>query len=333
VAEAHALCLIHRDLKPHNLFLTRHVDGRPLVKVLDFGLAKSVTPGTDEPRLTTSSVIMGSPAYMSPEQLGGTRNLDGRTDVWSLGVCLYELLTARLPFEADTAPALCASILTGAPRALTVEGDAQGVAEVIQRCLEKDPARRFADVGELAAALAPYAGAPASRPSAERVAGVLAATQRADSSQPQVGVSQGSWAMPVSKGGAGASAARRWIRVAIVVACAGLLVGAVLYELRSKTAPATARPAPVPSASSETARATASVAPSVAPPASQSIAVATASVVGLPRAPNTGAVATSHGPPQPSMPQSPSSTPPAATAKPAAPAEPSAAPRPATTEL
>jgi eukaryotic-like serine/threonine-protein kinase len=160
IAEAHSLGIVHRDLKPRNIFLTRHTDGRVLVKVLDFGLAKSVTTmGAAERALTRTSAIMGSPMYMSPEQMRASREVDARTDIWSLGVCLYELLTHVSPFDAATIPELCALVLTEAPRPPeAIRPDIpSGLSAAIMRCLEKDPAKRFADIGELAHALTPFA--------------------------------------------------------------------------------------------------------------------------------------------------------------------------------
>src|SRR5262249_34695860 len=95
VAEAHALGIVHRDLKPENLFITSRPDGTRLVKVLDFGISK-VEPGrTRDHAMTTTQEVMGSPAYMSPEQLVSTRDVDRRADIWSLGAILYELVAGR----------------------------------------------------------------------------------------------------------------------------------------------------------------------------------------------------------------------------------------------
>ncbi len=112
VAEAHSLGIVHRDLKPANLFLTRNARGRPLVKVLDFGIAKRGDASGDDRRLTGALAVIGSPPYMSPEQVRASRDVDVRSDIWSLGVSLYELLTGRLPFDGDTVQDICARVLT-----------------------------------------------------------------------------------------------------------------------------------------------------------------------------------------------------------------------------
>jgi serine/threonine protein kinase len=195
IAEAHSLGIVHRDLKPRNLFLTKRVDGRPLVKVLDFGISKVTSPtGTDQMSLTRTTEVMGSPNYMSPEQLRSARNVDRRTDIWSLGVILYELLTGRVPFEAETVTQLCAMVLQDQPRPLndyraelTME-----LTAVVFKCLEKDPAQRFQTVAELAHALEPFTGQASG--AAARIQSVGARTvpnPLADSSQSRVAVTGG----------------------------------------------------------------------------------------------------------------------------------------------
>jgi tRNA A-37 threonylcarbamoyl transferase component Bud32/tetratricopeptide (TPR) repeat protein len=156
IAEAHAAGIIHRDLKPQNLFLTRRPTGLPLVKVVDFGISK-LDDGSTGGRTATDKVI-GSPAYMSPEQLRSTREADARSDIWSLGVVLYELLAAHLPFRGHNLPSLALAIVseTQAPIDGSRQSIPEGLVAVIGRCLEKDPADRFSSVAELAAALRPF---------------------------------------------------------------------------------------------------------------------------------------------------------------------------------
>ncbi|WP_437594846.1 protein kinase domain-containing protein [Sorangium sp. So ce1000] len=172
LAEAHAAGIIHRDLKPANLFLTRRADGSPCVKVLDFGISKVATGGAD-PRITDTKAIMGSPLYMSPEQLKSSRDVDARTDIWSLGVILFELLTGAPPFDGATMPQLCVAIMQGIPSPLaTFRSDVPPALEaVVLRCLEKLPEHRFRHVGELAEALAPFATGRA-RLSIDRISGI-----------------------------------------------------------------------------------------------------------------------------------------------------------------
>jgi serine/threonine-protein kinase len=183
LAEAHALGIVHRDLKPSNLFLAARVDGSPLIKVLDFGIAKT-TPGlagnAEETSLTATSAAIGSPLYMSPEQLHSARDVDARSDLWSLGAVLHELLTGRPPFEAESAAAVGAKIAASAPTPLAqgCPEAPEGLAAVVLKCLEKDPARRFQDIGELARALAPFA-AEGSRISVDRIGRVVSAGLRA----------------------------------------------------------------------------------------------------------------------------------------------------------
>ncbi|WP_437805520.1 serine/threonine-protein kinase [Sorangium sp. So ce1078] len=172
LAEAHAAGIIHRDLKPANLFLTRRADGSPCVKVLDFGISKVATGGSD-PRITDTKAVMGSPLYMSPEQLKSSRDVDARTDIWSLGVILFELLAGAPPFDGATMPQLCVAIMQGIPRPLaSFRPDVPPALEaVILRCLEKLPERRFRDVGALAEALAPFVTGRA-RFSVDRISGI-----------------------------------------------------------------------------------------------------------------------------------------------------------------
>ena len=156
IARAHAVGIIHRDIKPSNLFLT-HRDDRPCVKVIDFGISK-VTSGEGH-ALTQTTEIVGSPQYMSPEQVKASRDVDARTDVWSLGCVLYELLTAKVPFEAQSVMLLGSVILNN--RHVSVREHRPEVplqlSAIVDRCLAKETSARPTSVVELASALAPFA--------------------------------------------------------------------------------------------------------------------------------------------------------------------------------
>jgi serine/threonine-protein kinase len=169
IAEAHALGIIHRDLKPENLFVTRGHDNTSLVKVLDFGISKSMA-GSDF-SATNSQAVIGSPAYMSPEQMRSARLVDPRTDVWALGVILYQLVVGHVPWDGETLPMLCFRITTDPPPPFPDRQQADFEA-VVWRCLEKDPDRRFSSVHALAVALAPFAP-PHAAPLVERIGRVL----------------------------------------------------------------------------------------------------------------------------------------------------------------
>lgn len=171
IAEAHAAGIVHRDLKPQNLFLTRTLSGSPRLKVLDFGVSKTTGLTQDgKGALTRTRAMLGSPLYMAPEQMRSSRDVDARVDVWALGVVLFELLTRRWPFEAESMPELCLKVVTEPPRSLAdFRPDLPlAVGAVIERCLAKDPSGRFASVGEFAAALEPFAPPMMSRISMER---------------------------------------------------------------------------------------------------------------------------------------------------------------------
>ncbi|HTN87294.1 MAG TPA: serine/threonine-protein kinase, partial [Sorangium sp.] len=156
---AHSIGLVHRDLKPSNIFLARCGD-EVIVKVLDFGIAKQVHEQPPS-AVTTSSVIIGSPRYMSPEQVRAAKQLDHRSDLWSMGVIVYQALTGRTPFEDETLGGLIIAICAEPwplPSALVPALDA-GVDRFMARALERDPAARFQSADEMVDAFAALVGA------------------------------------------------------------------------------------------------------------------------------------------------------------------------------
>jgi len=153
--EAHSLGAIHRDLKPANIFLVEHGDEADFVKVLDFGLVKNVDEGKGED-LTKTGLFMGSPKYMSPEQIRGDK-VDARTDVYALGIILYEMLTGKVPFDRPTSVNILMAHVHEEPPPLREMNPAIQVSpameELLARCLAKDPERRFRSMDEVLAAL------------------------------------------------------------------------------------------------------------------------------------------------------------------------------------
>lgn len=182
LAEAHAQGVVHRDLKPANLFCARRRDGSLVVKVLDFGISKVERSGQlPSASMTQGGVPMGSPRYMSPEQTKSARDVDARSDIWAVGVIMYELLSGRPPFEADSLMGLGLQIVGASPVPLReLRSDVPDeLAAVVHRCLEKDRAARFQGTGALVQALAPFAP-PGARYLVGRVvavAGNVVATQ------------------------------------------------------------------------------------------------------------------------------------------------------------
>ncbi|MDX2088152.1 MAG: serine/threonine-protein kinase [Kofleriaceae bacterium] len=156
LAEAHALGFVHRDIKPSNFFVTQRPDGSMLLKILDFGISK--TPiGYDD--LTGTQTIIGTPSYMAPEQMKSVRSADHRSDIWSLGVVMYQLIEGRQPFTGESYAELVIKVGMEPPSPILAPLP-PGLAEIILRCLDKNPSTRQQDVGELARMLAPYASDP-----------------------------------------------------------------------------------------------------------------------------------------------------------------------------
>ncbi len=326
LAEAHTIGIVHRDLKPANLFLTRRADGTPCVKVLDFGISKQATSGGDV-GVTKTQAVLGSPRYMSPEQMRSTKDVDARADIWALGAVIYELIAGAPPFDGETVTALFAAILQDEPKPLSAwRSDISPALEAAVRgCLEKDRARRYASIAHFAAALAPF-GSPSARASAERITRVLGmrapSPSAADLSlqagqgygQGQPGVAS-SLAMAATTNGAVASAAQAATAgvpapkssraTVIVVAVASLLLvggGAGVFALGRSSGSQPSTGASPPAAVS-VGQGTTAVAPPTPPPSASVAAVAHAPpepAEALPAASAVAPVAT----PSPALPHS-----------------------------
>jgi serine/threonine protein kinase len=255
VAEAHSIGIVHRDLKPRNLFMTGRNDGRALVKVLDFGISKHTASA--DLSLTRTTEVIGSPNYMSPEQLKSSKGVDERSDIWALGVVLYELIAGQVPFVAESVTQLTAMVLTEAPRSIrSLRADVpRELAGVIERCLEKSPQSRFASVAELALALQPFAPAD-SRDLAVRIARIASASGRSPTPAP-AGTASASARTSANWSDSGSRLPGGPPVLAIVLCAAlgggALLVGALVFMRHERTpplsAPATPAAAAVPNAS------------------------------------------------------------------------------------
>jgi serine/threonine-protein kinase len=283
IAEAHRLGIVHRDLKPGNLFLVES-HGVGIVKVLDFGISKiSGLGGAADGGggMTQSASLLGSPAYMSPEQMTSARSVDARSDIWALGVILFEFIAGRPPFTGRSIPELCMEITNRpAPALRSVRPDAPaGLESVVTRCLEKNRDNRYSSIDELAHALAPFAPAR-SRLSLERISAGAGKLQRLEPRVDTAAVEFPHGASPIPAGSAaeekstgrftqpgwGRTAAEKksrstqWAIWAAVLAVAGTLVTLVVRQVLAPAAitePPLARETPTSAA----AAAPATVAP------------------------------------------------------------------------
>jgi len=276
--EAHQRGVVHRDLKPANLFVTSRVDGTPHVKVLDFGISKTGGPDASssgpDPSITKTDAVFGTPAYMSPEQLRSSKQVDHRTDIWSMGVTLYELMAGRLPFggPGDGVMTMVAHILEDTPPKLQLLRSEvpDALDAVVARCLAKSPADRFQSAAELAQALAAFATAESSG-TLSRIARMsidslpFEATVRSHS-----GALSGPAGRPVSSGWGrtDGKTTRQARKTGAVVAVAAVLIAAIgagwVLGTRSSQPPQGAISAPTPDSSSSAAALQPST---VAPPA------------------------------------------------------------------
>jgi serine/threonine-protein kinase len=290
VAEAHSLGIVHRDLKPRNLFLTKRNDGRPLVKVLDFGVAK--LRSTVDVSITHTSEMLGSPSYMSPEQFCAARDADDRSDIWSLGVILFELLAGRVPFVADTITQLMLKVLNDPPPLLqALRGDLPSdLVSVVDTCLKRDPLDRFQSVAQLALALERFAP-PDTRDLARRIgriaAGSGAQTRFQGGPRPGVGPTDDTLS---ALAGTHTRAARTWL--SRKRATAGLVVGAgIVLAIGTKLALHRIDSAPAPGAKETKAVAPAAVlsGPTLAPTATSGVPLSTLAPLSIPTDPTPSA--------------------------------------------
>ncbi len=264
VANAHSLGIVHRDLKPANLFCLRGSDRQFLIKVLDFGISKitNLSASDSGGSMTHTTAVMGSPYYMSPEQMQSAKEVDARTDIWALGVILYELLCGSTPFVGESFAEIAIKVATTpfAPvRSLRTDVP-PGLEAVIFRCLEKKKTERFGNVADLAVALGEFAPAR-SRPSIDKIVGILqtgplaggpsGGRSSARGSSPDAPESLGTMA-PSANTAPGSQGARGGRRAARTLSALGIggavsvaaIVAAVLIMKRPR------EPAPLPMAAS-----------------------------------------------------------------------------------
>ncbi len=275
VADAHALGIVHRDLKPANLFCVRRSDGQLTIKVLDFGISKTTSLGSSGPGMdmTKTSALMGTPLYMSPEQMRSSRDVDGTTDIWALGIILFELMVGTPPFYAESVTELVMKVASDPPPPLrTFRPDAPaGLDAAIGKCLEKDRSRRYRNVGELALALLPFAP-NRSKGVVERISGILRGAGLPESSlavpvsPPPNGTQVFPGTLPAvgrtTRGAAGAGSRTPWVVAAGAAAFA--LAGGVALFARQDGHRGDAHDAPQPAASQASTTAPAAASPSAA---------------------------------------------------------------------
>jgi serine/threonine protein kinase len=250
--EAHSLGVIHRDLKPANIFLLEHGDETDFVKVLDFGLVKNVSGDGQSEDLTQAGLFMGSPKYMAPEQIRGDK-VDARTDIYALGIILYEMITGKVPFDRpNSVNILMAHVNEEAPslREMNPEVDVSpALEETIARCMAKDPERRFRSMDEVLASLKRLSGGVMGTTLGGGTSGEYTATsdrgsipslppaRPSDSAVPVASLSSSSSDPPVHSGSKG-------MLVAAVVGALGVaaIIGFVVLRPGETHAPATGAP-------------------------------------------------------------------------------------------
>ena len=243
LAAAHVRGIVHRDLKPENLFICKRNDGSDLVKVLDFGIAKLHT-GPVGTGLTQTGTTMGTPFYMSLEQARGAKEVDHRTDIYALGVILYEILSGTKPHPGESYNEILYHVISKEPAPLdgTRPGLPPGLSAVVHRAMAREVEDRYASAADLTAALIPFAGrAVTPLRSQVGMAAALGETMNSPVSLPAIAVARVPSQIPVPAPKRGRSRAVVWGALAVVAALLGTLI--LWRVLRHEPAPA---PAPVP---------------------------------------------------------------------------------------
>lgn len=185
--EAHALGIVHRDIKPQNLFLAKDPDGTSSIRVLDFGIARRTSgDGVDMATLTQAGAVVGTLAYMAPEQIRSSKNVDARTDIWSVGACLYRILAGVRPFDAKNHLQIVEGILFEEPPPLSSRRPdvPPAVEAVVMKCLRKLPEERYQSAKELRQALSAARALPPPQVTAPMPPGVVMAVRAAMQSSP-----------------------------------------------------------------------------------------------------------------------------------------------------
>jgi serine/threonine protein kinase len=295
--EAHRAGIVHRDIKPSNLFLTRRPNGTPCIKVLDFGISKSVRMlhASEFMHSTSDHAIFGTPLYMAPEQMRAARDVDARADVWSLGATLFELLAGTVPFPASSIVTLAYRIANEGPPTLRDRRPEipEGLERIVLRCLERDPDRRFPDARSLAAALEPHrihaSGQAQREPIEDDEMTVIdpSVIERPIASTPDesLGTSSVSWG-PRRPGEQGRRR-RQATALAAALVAAGIAAAFALAPGEPQRAPAPARPVNAPAAVTEATRVELVKLPAPAVPSMEPPTVSISDLPSVPLKPTT----------------------------------------------
>jgi serine/threonine-protein kinase len=281
---AHALGIVHRDLKPENIFLVADEDEEIVVKLLDFGIAKTTSPGMLESRTTSARAVFGSPAYMSPEQATGAANADHRSDLWSVAIVAYEMLTGELPFVGESAVEIMASILRDPVRPATrLEPSLPPAIDAFfERALSRDAAERYQSARDLSRAFSKACGMNEALPDSQSTSGLASVVRDAPPLDER----------PARRGAEGAQTAapgtidvtvppsprRRWALVGLGALGAGSVVFALLRSDAPPAEPAPAAPPTATPAATSSHPPTGTVESTAAPAAPTSAAAPTATV-------------------------------------------------------